>query len=190
MTRAKMQNLHFMIRNLRDVPNAGSSVLRSGTAQLRRCATSNVAFDFRPGNWVSTNMPFSLPAPSLGMNARCSLPWYQASAHAWEVSWIDRLPSSPSAGLCRSLFGAFVGTTQSWDSPAACRKDSSLLAFSLRPAVFTQRAAPSGDGIVPSVRRLIGFSAGRATSNARLRCQPGEPGKCPVEGYSHEAPIS
>jgi hypothetical protein len=46
-------------------------------------------------------------------------------------------------------------------------------------------AAPSGAGIVPSVRRLIGFSAGRATSHARLRCQPGELGKCPVEGYSH-----
>jgi hypothetical protein len=28
---------------------AGSSVLRSATAQLRRCATSNVALDFRPG---------------------------------------------------------------------------------------------------------------------------------------------
>ena len=62
-------------------------------------------------------------------------------------SLLDRPPSlQPPAGLCRSLFGAFVGTTQSWDSPAACMKDTSLLAFSLRPAVFTQRAPLGSPG--------------------------------------------
>ena len=50
-------------------------------------------------------------------------------------SLVDGLPSRPSAGaLPPPLFGPFVGTTPSSDSPGTCTLAVRLMAFANRPA--------------------------------------------------------
>ena len=51
-----------------------------------------------------------------------------------EFSLADRLPSEPSADGFPSLFGHFVGTTRSSDSPSTFMLDLWFITFSNRPA--------------------------------------------------------
>ena len=53
------------------------------------------------------------------------------------------LPSTASAGDLSLLFGRFVGTMPLYDSPLPCMRDSSLIAFSLRPAIPLRAATGS-----------------------------------------------
>jgi len=59
-----------------------------------------------------------------------------------------------------------------WARISRSRTRSSLKRLTVRTATV-----PSGDGIVPSVRRLIESSTGCAISDATLRCQPVKLGK-------------
>ena len=106
-TGAKMQNLHLIMRNL---PNnaqsadprratAGSSALRSGTTQLRRCAISKVAFDFRLRNWANVQSWLAKRMAGIGC-CRGQDPVMPCSRAYFVNSAVVRMPVFASRSTC------------------------------------------------------------------------------------------
>jgi hypothetical protein len=81
-------------------------------------------------------------------------------------SLVNGLPSATSADGSPLLFGCFVGTTPLYDSPRPYMRGLPLIAFSLRPAILSRRAATGSPG-----SRAWSFSAclGSSTPPGRVR---------------------
>ena len=91
-----------------------------------------------------------------------------------EFSWIDALPSTPSAEACASLFGGFMGTMASCDSSGACMSGLWLLAFPDRsPNV---RGRPRGLPVLVHIvsRRARGLRLRRVRRAARELAPPAD----------------
>jgi hypothetical protein len=91
-----------------------------------------------------------------------------------EFSLVDRLPSAPSADGFPSLFGHFVGTTRSSDSPSTFMLDLWFITFSNRPA------------------HLLVAGAGGASRFSRVKfpsMQGSKTSQSPVDARSSHPPV-